>query len=192
MIVVLRLGVTPPEVDEVSNELARRGLQTRRVESSGRTLLHIVSGPTRRARPIVKLEQVEAIVPTSGPRVRREGRRFYPYHFVNWSAFGVALLGVLVFLAGMFPAGIGEEIDQRFAPESLPTPWYLQAPLTFIGLFPPALAWLGWTIFALGGVLLFALPFIDRSTGKSARGFRIVVGILLAAFLLASVKGVLA
>ncbi|MBI5432324.1 MAG: hypothetical protein HZA52_05805 [Planctomycetes bacterium] len=192
MIVVLRLGATPPEVEEVERELALRGLETRKVESGGRMLLHIIAGPTRRARPVVKLEQVEALVPTSGPRVRREGRRFYPYHFVNWSAFSVALLGVLVFLAGMFPTGIGQEIDPRSAPAELPTPWYLRAPLMFVALFPESLAWLGWSIFALGGVFLFALPFIDRSTGSTARVFRVIVALLLASFLLASLKGAFA
>lgn len=192
MIVVLRVGASEPEIHEVVDELARRGLVSRRFEAGGRQLLHIVSGPTRRARPLVKLDQVEAIVPTSGPRVRREGRRFYPYHFVNWSAFGVVLLGALVFLAGTFPPGIGREIDPRAAPAVLETPWYLHAPLSFVGLFPPSLAWLAWALLALGALFVFALPFIDRSTGPKARVFRVIVGVLLAFFLLAWVKGAFA
>lgn len=192
MIVVLRVGASEPEIHEVVAELARRGLVSRRFESNGRHLLHIVSGPTRRARPLVKLDQVEAIVPTSGPRVRREGRRFYPYHFVNWSGFGVAMLGVLVFLAGTFPPGIGAEIDPRSAPSELASPWYVRVPLGFVGLFPDSLTWLGWSLFALGSLFVFGLPFVDRTSGTSARVFRIAVGVLLVAFLLASLKGAFA
>ncbi len=170
MIVVLRPNVSEPEIAEVIDELGRRGCTARAVKSDGRSVVHIVSGSTRAARRLLRLEQVEAIVPTSGPRVRRVGRRFYPYHFVNWSAFGVAALGLLVFLAGQFPPGLGVDVDYRHPPSAVDQPWYLRAPSAFIELFPESLSWLAWTLIVIAPLGLLFLPIFDRSKSDAKSG----------------------
>lgn len=173
MILVLRPGSTPEEVSEVLRELEARGCKGQALATGAGPVVHVVAGRTRRARRLKVLEQVVEIVPTSGPRVRREGWRFFPYHFVNWSAFGIALLGVLVFLAGLLPTGIGEPVDYSQPPESLSQPWYLRVPLAFLHLFPPSLFWLGWLLFGLLALALLLLPLLDRSRPDHPWGARV-------------------
>lgn len=167
MILVLRPGSGPAEVAEVLRELEQRGCQGRALTTGAGTVVHVIAGRTRRARRLRLLDQVVEIVPTSGPRVRREGWRFFPYHFVNWSAFGIALLGVLVFLAGLFPTGIGDEVDYAHPPESLGEPWYLRVPLAFLHALPDSLAWLGWLLLGALALALLLLPLLDRSRPDS-------------------------
>jgi hypothetical protein len=167
MILVLRAGTSAAELAEVLALLERHGMRGQALQANERTLVHIVSGSTRRARRLRKLEQVEALVPTSGPRVRAQGRRFYPYHFVNWSAVVVLLLGLLVLLAGQYPPGIGAEIDAEHPPQEVTEPWFWRAPLAFVASFPAALAWLGWLLLLLLAALIFCLPLLHRSRGGS-------------------------
>ena len=172
MIVVLRSGATGEEIAEVERELERRGIRAQRIESQGRPLLHLTAGPTRRARKLLELEQVEGLVPTSGPRVRAHGRRFYPYHFVQLSAACLVLTGGLVLLAGHLPPGLGEPIDAQHPPAAVPVAWYARAPLAFVALFPPSLAWLGWLCLYGIALVVFLLPLLDRSdpAGDHGRG----------------------
>lgn len=183
MILVLRSGSSDAEVAEVLLALQRRGIEGRVMPSSDGPLVHLVSGPTRGARKLLKLEQVEALVPTSGPRVRAQGRRFYPYHFVQLAAAAVVTIGVLVLLAGHRPPGIGAPIDAQHPPAELSWSWYLRAPLSFVALFPEGQAWLGWVCLYAIAALLFLLPFYDRAR-PSGRGISWPVaafGIALAA-----------
>lgn len=175
MILVLDPSATAEQTAEVLEELARRGCSGQVLQTASGPVVHVTGGRARRARRLRALDQVLEIVPTSGPRVRREGWRFYPYHFVNWSAFGVVLLGLLVLLAGWLPTGIGDEVDYRHPAESVSQPWYLRVPLAFAGLFPAALAWLGWLLLAALCLAFFLLPLLDRSGPDSVWGPRLRV-----------------
>jgi quinol-cytochrome oxidoreductase complex cytochrome b subunit len=168
MIVVLRAGSTEAEIGEVLEEIERRGIRGRLLRGGDQPLIHLTSGPTRSARRLIKLEQVEALVATSGPRVRREGRRFYPYYFVNLSAGFVVMLGLLVLLAGQLPSGIGAAIDAQHPPAEISVPWYARAPLALVALVPPARAWIGWLLVLAVAVAAFFLPALDRSKGSRA------------------------
>ena len=183
MILVLRPGASADETAEVLRALEQRGCEGRLVQTGTNPVVHVIRGRTRRARKLRSLAQVLEVVPTSGPRVRREGWRFYPHHFVQWSAFGVALLGVLVFLAGHLPTGLGAEVDYRRPPESVAQPWYLAAPLAFVGLFPHALAWLAWLLLGLAALAFLFLPFLERSQGDERAGRRLRLAAALAAVL---------
>lgn len=180
MILVLKPGVDDEELAEVLRELEKRGIESRVLRGGTKPLVHLVSGPTRRARRLLKLEQVEALVPTSGPRVRSFGRRFYPYHFMHLSAACLLLAGLLVLLAGNFPPGLGDAIDPQHAPENLGYPWYVRAPLSFVALFPLSSAWLGWLcLYALGLVALL-LPVLERSSdGAPARWPKLLGALVL-------------
>lgn len=168
MILVLDPAATPEQTAEVLDELTRRGCAGQLVQTGAGPIVHVTAGRTRRARRLRALDQVLEIVPTSGPRVRREGWRFYPYHFVNWSAFGIVLLGLLVFLAGWLPTGIGAEVDYGHPAQSVSQPWYLRVQLAFVGLFPAALSWLAWLLLTALGLAFFLLPMLDRSSPTSA------------------------
>lgn len=187
MIVVLEASCSDARVAEILAELERMGLEGRVLRGGDRPLVHVTGGDTRRARALRKLDEVEGLVPTSGPRVRRLGRRFYPYHFIRWSAAGVFLLGLLVFLAGQLPPGIGAPVDAQAPPEQVVFPWYVAPIERFVGLFPASLAWLGWTVFwGIAAAVLF-LPLLDRTRGRSlaARWPVLALGLGLAAAVVA-------
>lgn len=162
MIIVLKRGTEPEQIAEVMREAERRGLAVRALTAADKPVLHITRGNTRRARKLLALERVQALVATSGPRVRRQGRRFFPYHFLNWSSAGLMLLATLVLLAGQFPPGLGAAPDAR-APVPEPTlPWYVAGPAKLLGgLSIPAVA----GVFAVVLVALFLLPTLDRRLG---------------------------
>ncbi|HVS12278.1 MAG TPA: hypothetical protein VMS76_20625, partial [Planctomycetota bacterium] len=140
MIVVLERGSSSAQVAAVVAELERRGLTVRAVNASERVLIHVVEGSTRSVRAVLKMEPVQGLIPTSGPRVRREGRRFYPYHFIGWSAGALLLLAVLVLLAGFFPPGLGAEVDVTAPPAGSTYPWYLRLPAQALARLPGWLA----------------------------------------------------
>lgn len=192
MIVVLRRGTTDEQRDELVRELEGYGLGVHATVGDGKPMLHIVSGPTRRARRVLRAERVEALVPTSGPRLRRFGHRVYPYHFVRWSAAGIVIFGTMVLLAGQIPPGTGPRIRLEHPPEALTWPWYLRTPRALILAFPPESRRIAWGLVL---VLLFAvllLPWLDRTRGDGLRRRWPFVGAglaLLGAVLYALVAG---
>lgn len=181
MIVVLERGTQPEQVAEVVAALEKRGLKVAQVRAGGKPVLHVVEGNSKRARRVLALDEVEGLVPTSGPRIRREGKRFFPYYFIQWTALGMVMLGVLAGLAGQFPPGIGVPVDVRNAPAELEQPWYLRAPLAFLALFPRELVWLGWTLGFGIALLVVLVPRLDRSEGRSLRGRWLVLAIVVGA-----------
>jgi hypothetical protein len=186
MIVVLRRGTTDEQRDLVVRRLADLGLEVRALHAGGKPLLHVVAGPTRLARRVLRSEHVEALVPTSGPRIRRDGRRVYPYHFLNWCTAGVLIFGLMVLLAGQFPPGTLAAVDTQRPPETLAWPWYLRAPRAWLLLFSPERRWLGWAGLAALGLAALCLPRLDRTRGEGlARRWPFVAGSL--ALLLAAV-----
>ena len=179
MIIVLERGSKPEQIAEVVAALEKRGLDVRLVRAAGKPVLHVVAGNSRRARRVLKLDEVEGLVPTSGPRIRREGHRFYPYHFIQWAAVGIVMVAILTLLAGQYPPGIGAPVDVQNAPLEQVQPWYLRAPLAFLALFPPSLVGLGWLLgFALV-VLVVLVPRIERSLGSGRLGRGLAIGIVL-------------
>jgi len=90
------------------------------------------------------------------------------------------LLGMIVTLAVLWPAAIGIEADPlKPAPEGIKPHWYFLFMFQTLKLLPKAL---GVTFFALGAMILLALPFLDRSAmrGKGSRGFTALFLVLLA------------
>lgn len=162
MIVVLESGTSEEGQRAVLDALARHGLRGNVLDARHRPLIHVVGGPTRLARKVRGMEGVEALVATSGPRIRRQGRRFYPYHMIGWSAAALLLLGVLVALAGFLPPGLGADPDPRAA-TAFVAPWFLRAPLALLRLFPGSLRPLGWLALGALALALLCLPGLDRA-----------------------------
>lgn len=192
MIVVLRHGSTEADIVEVEREVERRGLSAKRISTGDHPALHIVAGPTRRTRGLLRFEQVEGLVPTSGPRIRATGRRFYPYHFMLQSAVCVILLGGLVMMAGFLPPGLGRSIDPGAVPDRILDPWYARAPLEFVALFPRDFAWLGWIVLLGAGSGVLLLPLLDRD-GRASAARRVVacacLGVLAVAWVWLTIRG---
>lgn len=179
MIVVLARGTTSEQAADVLAELESAGLRGRVIEGFDNPLIHLTEGPTRAARSVLGREVVEGLVPTSGPRIRSQGRRFYPYHFINWSSAALVLLGVLVVLAGFFPPGVGAEIDVQH-PAQVDVPWYLRAPVAMVRGFPDGLAWFGGLLLLGLAAAALLLPWIDRR-GLGGRAGRLALALLLGA-----------
>ena len=166
MILVLREGASEADRAKILADLRGIGLEGRALLNGPRTLVHVIKGPTRSVRRLLGNEVIEALIPTSGPRIRRYGRRFYPYHLIGWAAGSFLAVGVLVFLAGYLPPGVGLSIDPDRPAESLAPPWYLRALDRYLELVPPGL---GWLLLALLALALFLLPVLDRANGRGAR-----------------------
>jgi hypothetical protein len=164
MIIVLKHGSEPEQVAEVVAAAELRGLVCRPLVASDRPVLHVVRGDTRRARKLLKHEHVEALLATSGPRVRREGRRFFPYHLLNWCSATLLLLAGIVLLAGQFPPGLGAAPDPRLPAGAPIVPWWIAWAARLLDGRP---VWIGPALFVAAMALLFALPTLDRLlTGK--------------------------
>jgi quinol-cytochrome oxidoreductase complex cytochrome b subunit len=185
MIIVLERGASEAQAEEVLGELERLGLRGRRIGALDDPLIHVVEGRSRRARTLQDMDVVEGLVPTPGPRIRSRGRYFFPYHMINWISLVLVVLGILVALAGFFPPGVGEDIDRLGVAPAISLPWYLRAPHAFVthGLS-------GSLVLALGCVLFFFLPKLDRSSAETLASRLVVVlaGILfLAAWVFLSI-----
>jgi quinol-cytochrome oxidoreductase complex cytochrome b subunit len=186
VIVVLRRGSSPDQIAEVVSTLEARGVQVHELVAGGQPVLHVTGGSSRRARSALRFDCVEGLVATSGPRVRREGQRFFPYYFVQWTAIGFVLLAGLTLLAGQFPPGVGAPVDLRDEPVAIAPPWYLRAPLAFVAWFPTSLRWLGWLLVAGSITLVVLLPVLDKSEGERWRwrGFVLAITVVLVAAVL--------
>ncbi len=184
MILVLRQDCDEAGVQRVLAGLAELGLEGNALRAAGAPVVHVTSRDTRPARALSKLDEVVALVPTSGPRVRREGRRFYPYHFVRWSAFGIFLIALLVLLAGMFPPGRGRDIDPFEPLPQVEFSWYVRPVQMLVHQLPPGMAWVAWLAFWALVVLVLLLPYVDRTRTRGQRLPVLVVGLAVAAGLL--------
>ena len=193
MILVLERGTTEEEQQAVLAALRDLGLEGRILGNLRKPVVHVVNRPTWKARKLLSMDRVETLIPTSGPRIRREGRRFYPYHFINWSSAAIVVVGLLVVLTGFLPPGVGAEIDPHSPPVDVEPPWYLIAPLAVVRLAPER--WMGWLLLLVLFLLVYFLPRLDRSRGATLYSRLPVVLFGLAVVVLWSaltVRGILA
>ena len=179
MIVLLSGGAGREEVEGVLARMRDLGLSGAPLEAGSLRLIHVTRGRARRARWLLSEPPVQAIVPTSGPRVRRDGRRFYPFHALCASAVGLLLLGLLVLLAGFFPPGVSAPAPDDLAPAP-GWPWYL-APMRGLLALAPGPAFVGPSLLVALGAVFLALPALDRTRGEGlrARAPVLVVGVLV-------------
>ena len=183
MIVLLARDTTEEQLAEILAEMQEAGLAARVLNRSSQPMIHVLSGSTRKVRALLGNDQVRALIPTSGPRVLKRGRRFYPYHFIHWSAACLLLLGVLVLLAGYLPPGTGGEIDVEHRPEVIHIPWYGRAPVALLERLPEERAGAGWAAILACVAAAFCLPLLDRTRGGglARRGPIVALGLALAA-----------
>ncbi len=184
MIIVLKQGADDQAVRQVLTGLDEVGLRGRLLDGLDRPVVHVLNGPSWHAKELAKLEVVSALVPTSGPRHRREGRRFFPYHFLAWSVLLLLSLSGLMLLAGFFPPGLGRQADVLVPGAEADAPWFFRGIHGFLELFPQGTGSLATMLLVLIWAAFFFLPEIDRSSGPAwgrrlpilALGFFIVFG----------------
>lgn len=185
MIVVLEHGTTEAQLREHLAALTALGLEARPLSCGDRPLLHVVDGPTRRTKALLRRPGVDALVPTSGPRVRRQGRHFFPYHCINFLTASLLVLGLLVVLAGFFPPGVGRPVVHHVDGRGLSAPWFARPFVELVERYS-----FGWVVLLALAAVVFLVPLLDRTRGRGlvARlpfvllGFALVAGWILLSF----------
>jgi quinol-cytochrome oxidoreductase complex cytochrome b subunit len=187
MLLELETDSTEEQADEILGRLQKMGYEGRLLRDGSRLLVHIVDQYGGSSRAIRGIPGVAA-----ARRTPRSLRPFYPYHVINWSIISLGLLTVLVLLAGWLPPGLGPNVDLQAPPPGLGPPWYFRGLDQFLLFFPEALAPLAVLAATLFWVVLFALPWLDRSAGHTPRQRPIAVflGVLtIVVFLFFSFQG---
>ena len=121
--------------------------------------------------------------PPEEDKKRKPMLPFFPNYMLDEFIAWYILLAILVVLSSLFPAGIEEQADAFRTPAHAKPEWY------FLSLYQllkwvPRLAGVG--ALAVGAVVLFLLPFIDRSPQKSwrKRPIAIVLGTVVFALII--------
>lgn len=114
-------------------------------------------------------------------RPKRKVIPFVPDYMLDEVVAWYFVLGVLVVLASIFPAGIEEQANPLETPEHIKPEWYFLAVYEFLKYVPRIVGVLA-PIVAL--VILIFLPFVDRNPEVVARRRPIALAIGLAAIAL--------
>jgi ubiquinol-cytochrome c reductase cytochrome b subunit len=95
---------------------------------------------------------------------------FWPHYILSETIAWYIMLGILIILATVFPVGVEDKADAFKTPEHVKPEWYFLAVyqflkvasiFSFLGAEAPKL--MGVILPAIGGALLFVLPFLDRA-----------------------------
>jgi quinol-cytochrome oxidoreductase complex cytochrome b subunit len=117
-----------------------------------------------------------------------EGRPFYPNHFLKEVIAAYLVIGILLTLAVLHPFPLHEKANPFRTPEGIKPEWYLMYTYQFLKYVPKVIGLLSMGFFA---VLLFLLPFLDRSPHRRPRRRKLTVSLGTAVLLLALVLGIL-
>jgi quinol-cytochrome oxidoreductase complex cytochrome b subunit len=117
----------------------------------------------------------------------RKAMPFFPNFFLRDLVGWLCALGVLAALAAYFPAELGKKADPfQPAPIGIKPEWYFMAMFQTLKLLPGHLfgvegELLGVLGFGVVGVILVAMPFLDRSAGlgKTSTRLAMVFGVIL-------------
>jgi len=91
---------------------------------------------------------------------QRKTLPFFPHYLLGELIAWYLLLGILIVLATLFPAGLEEQADPFRTPPHIKPEWYFLSVYQFLKLVPRTL---GVVTPILGLIVLFLLPFIDRN-----------------------------
>lgn len=101
---------------------------------------------------------------------------FFPHYILDEVIAWYVMLGVLVVLASMFPAGLEEKADALRTPPHIKPEWYFLSLYQALKLVPRTVGVLAPMV---GLVILFFLPFIDRNPEVAPRKRPVAVSIAL-------------
>ena len=102
---------------------------------------------------------------------------FFPDYLLDEVIAWYIALAILVALASLFPAGLEEQANPISTPEHVKPEWYFLFFYQFLKLVPRIL---GVFVAGIGILILFLVPFLDRSPSRkpSARRVFNVVGVV--------------
>ena len=112
----------------------------------------------------------------SAPAPEKKTLPFWPHYVLSEFIAWYIILGVLIILAALFPAGLEDKANTLQTPEGVKPEWYflavyqflkVAAVFKFLGAEAPKL--IGILLPAIGMGLLAILPFLDRGPKRPAR-----------------------
>jgi quinol-cytochrome oxidoreductase complex cytochrome b subunit len=117
-----------------------------------------------------------------------EGRPFFPNHFLKEVIAAYLIIGILLSLAILFSFPLEDKANPFKTPEGIKPEWYLMYAYQFLKYVPKIIGLVSMGLFAL---LLFFIPFLDRSPYRHPRKRKLVVSLGGIVLFLALVLGVL-
>ncbi len=121
-------------------------------------------------------------------RETEEGRPFFPNHFLKEVITVYLVLGILLTLAVLYPFPLHEEANPFQTPEGIKPEWYLIYSYQFLKYVPKMIGLVSMGLFV---VLLFLIPFLDRSPHRRPAQRKAATSLGVAVLFLALVLGVL-
>ena len=132
------------------------------------------------------MEEVEK--KRSSQKKTEEGRPFFPNHFLMEVIVGYLVIGVLISLAILYAFPLHEKADPFKTPEGIKPEWYLMYSYQFLKYVPKVLGLLSMGFFV---ILLFLVPFLDKSPHRHPKKRKLATSLGLFVLLLALVLGIL-
>jgi quinol-cytochrome oxidoreductase complex cytochrome b subunit len=117
-----------------------------------------------------------------------EGRPFFPNHFLKEVIAVYLVIGILLTLAIIYPFPLNEKANPFQTPEGIKPEWYLMYAYQFLKYVPKVMGLVTMGLFAL---LLFLIPFFDRSPHRHPRKRKLVTSLGAVVLFLALVLGIL-
>jgi ubiquinol-cytochrome c reductase cytochrome b subunit len=121
-------------------------------------------------------------------KTEEEGRPFFPNHFLKEVIAVYLVIGILLTLAVLYPFPLHEKANPFQTPEGIKPEWYLMYAYQFLKYVPKVAGLVTMGLFA---VLLFFIPFLDRSPYRHPRKRKLTVTLGVAVLILALALGVL-
>ncbi len=132
------------------------------------------------------MEEVEK--KRSSQKKAEEGRPFFPNHFLMEVIVAYLVIGVLISLAILYAFPLHEKADPFKTPEGIKPEWYLMYSYQFLKYVPKVLGLLSMGFFV---ILLFLVPFLDKSPHRHPKKRKLATSLGLLVLLLALVLGIL-
>jgi len=117
-----------------------------------------------------------------------EGRPFFPNHFLMEVIVAYLVIGVLLTLAVLYAFPLHEKADPFKTPEGIKPEWYLMYSYQFLKYVPKVLGLLSMGFFV---ILLFLVPFLDKSPHRHPKKRRLATSLGLLVLLLALILGIM-
>ena len=139
MLVVFREGTTEEEAQKICGMMKAAGIESRLVVGLRKIVVHARTNDVDLLAPFQAYTIVEGLVPIEGEGEATEGYPFFPRQFFTNIIVMLFALGVLILLAGYFPAGLGTRHDPIEPTRDIGAEWYLLPVQKFLDVVPEPL-----------------------------------------------------
>jgi quinol-cytochrome oxidoreductase complex cytochrome b subunit len=115
---------------------------------------------------------------------------FYPTFVFKEALVALVVFIVVIALAWYMPAEMGDPADPSDSAYVPKPEWYFLSMYQFLKLFPGKLEFLGLLLQPLAVILLFILPFLDRSPERRPSKRKFAMGVLIVVVIANIILGV--